>query len=196
MAKATTPPNLPSRSRQALVTALLFAHVGVAALVVVGLTHCTGCGMKDPTMARLELADATITIDQPDGVHHALTLAASGAVAWDGKPLLTISKNGVLSAGGKTIAKVDKHGAITIHGQLVDNLAVLPDGTFRLDGEAALTIDRDGTIAGPLIKSLAHPALVLDGSKLAYVGPPGARWATLLGFAAVLSPSLGVTLPR
>ena len=195
MAKASTPPIPPTRSRQALVTALLFAHVGVAALVVVGLTHCTGCGMKDPTMARLDLADATITIDQPDGVHHALTLAASGAVAWDGKPLLTISKSGALTAGGRAIAVVDKHGAITVHGQPT-NLAVRPDGSFELDGVAELTIDRDGTIAGPLIKTIDHPALVLDGSKLAYVGPPAARWATLLGFAAVLSPSLGVTLPR
>lgn len=174
------------------VLAMALAATGAGGVIIGG---GTGCGTKDQTVARLELADAKITIDQPDGVHHELTLAASGAVAWDGKPLLTISRTGALTAGGKVIARVDKHGAVSVDGHPT-NLAVLPDATFQLDGQAELTIDRDGSIAGPLIKSIDLPGLILDGAKLAYVGPANARWAALLGFAAVLSPSFGVPLPR
>src|SRR3954470_1226089 len=103
--------------------------------IVLGLWvgAAAGCGAKDPTVAHLDFADAKLTIDQADGVHHELTLAPNGAVRWDGEALITIGKNGVLRAGKQVIATIDKHGSVTISGQPT-NLAVLADGTFQLDG--------------------------------------------------------------
>ena len=160
-------------------------------VLVLGLV---GCGVKDPTAARLTLADATITIDQKDGGHHALALAASGEVTWDGKPLAKVGGNGSLSAGGKVVAVIDKNGVMTVHGQPT-NLAIRPDGTFELDGTAEVTIDRDGTMAGPLLSSLDSKAFDPAGGTLRYQGPEKARQATMLGFAAVLSPSFGIPTP-
>jgi hypothetical protein len=178
-----------SKRRQAVITAVLFAHVAVAAGVGALAVTCAGCGVKDRTVARLELADAKITIDQADGVHHALALASKGEVAWDGKPFLVITRDGALKVGKDVVARIDRHGALTIKGQPT-NYAIRPDGAFAIDGVDELTIDRDGLIGGPLIDSLDHPVIKLEGAKLAYVGPANARWATLIGLAALLTPGL------
>jgi hypothetical protein len=148
-----------------------------------------GCGVKDRTEGRIELADASITIEQPDGVKHQLTVAASGEVRWDGKPLVTIGKRGTLKVGAKIVARIDKYGAVTIGGQPT-NIAVTRDGAFIMDETPELTITTTGLIDGPLIDSIDHPAVVLEGSKLTYAGPPAARQAVLLGFAAVVTPAL------
>lgn len=170
----------------------------MAAMLAAGVTASAaagaGCGMRSPTEARLTLADARITIDQADGRHHELTLAATGVVRWDGVELVTIGKNGALRRGDRELAKVDKHGKMTIGGQPT-NLMVTPDGVFVLDDVAELTIDRDGVVAGPLFTSIDHPAVELDGSKVAYLGPPAARAATLLGFVTLITPSLSPETP-
>lgn len=158
-------------------------------VALAALGAAAGCGVEDPTRAHIDLADAKMTIDQPDGVHHELAVAASGAVTWDGKPLVTIGAKGTLKAGGKVIARLDKHGVMTLRGQLT-NVAVTKDGAFIMDGTPELTITRDGLIAGPLIETIDHPAVVLEGSKLGFVGPPAARQAILLGFAALVTPDL------
>lgn len=171
------------------------ASASVSATVMAAMLAAgAGCGMRSPTEARLTLADARLTIDQADGRHHELTLAASGVVRWDGVELVTIGKNGALRRGDHELAKVDKHGKMTIGGQPT-NLAVTPDGVFVLDDVAELTIDRDGVVAGPLFTSIDHPAVELDGSKVAYVGPPAARAATLLGFVTLITPSLAAETP-
>lgn len=162
--------------------------------VVVLSFALAGCGVKDPTAARLKLADATITIDQKDGAHHALAVTATGDVTWDGKPLAKVSGNGALSAAGKVVAVIDKHGVMTVHGQPT-NLAIRPDGTFELDGVAEVTIDRDGTMAGPLLSSLDSKTFDPAGGTLRYQGPEHGRQAAMLGFAAILSPTFGIAAP-
>ena len=185
-----------STRRQALITGLLFAHVAVVALVVLAVVQCAGCGgVKDKTVARLELADARLTIDQADATHHELALTANGEVRWDGKLFVVVTRNGVLRSGTAIVARVDKYGALSVRGQPT-NLAVRPEGEFEIDGVQELTIDRDGTVAGPLLGSLDHPALNLDGAKVVYVGPANARWALLLGFAALVTPALSPSVPR
>jgi hypothetical protein len=174
--------------RSILVAAIMGVGLGGAAL------GGAGCGVKDRTEGRLDLADAELAIDQQDGVHHELSLTAAGAVAWDGKPLVTITRNGVLRAGTRTLAKIDKYGAVTIGGQPT-NLVVTKDGALQLDGQDELTIDRDGVVAGTLVDTIDHPAMKLDGAKLTYAGPPAARQAVLLGFAAVIIPSLAPPAP-
>jgi hypothetical protein len=178
-----------STRRQAVITAALFAHLAVAAGVGALASTSAACGVKDRTVARLDLADAKLTIDQADGRHHELTLSAKGEVAWDGRPFLVITRDGALRAGKDVLARIDKYGAVTIKGQPT-NVVIRPDGSFEIDGVAELTIDRDGVVAGPLLTSLDHPAMELAGARLAFVGPARARWATLIGFAALLTPSL------
>lgn len=168
-------------------SSLTMSSTWILALVAVG--GAAGCGVKDPTEAHVELADAKLTIDQPDGKHHELAVATNGAVTWDGKPVVTIGAKGALKADGKVIAKIDKHGVMTIGGQPT-NVAVTRDGAFIMDGTPELTITREGVVDGPLVASLDHPAVVLEGSKLAYVGPPAGRQAVLLGFATLITPQL------
>jgi hypothetical protein len=159
-------------------------------LAVVVSVAAAACGVKDRTEAKLELADARLTVEQADGARHELALTAAGAVTWDGKPQVTISRQGVVRAGKQVLAKIDKYGAVTVGGQPT-NLVVTREGALVLDGVNELTIDRDGVVGGGFIATMDHPAVKLgDGSKLAYVGPPAARQALLLGFATVVIDSL------
>lgn len=165
-------------TRRVILVALL---TGVAA---------AACGVKDRTEAKLDLADAKLTVQQADGARHELALTAAGAVTWDGKPQVTISRQGVVRAGKQVLAKIDKYGAVTVGGQPT-NLVVTKDGALQLDGVDELTIDRDGVVGGGFLTTMDHPAVKLgDGSRLAYVGPPAARQALLLGFATVVIDSL------
>ena len=173
-------------SRNAVVLAVVLGAASAAG--------AAGCGVKDRTQASLTLVDSKITIAQPDGVTHELVVFANGLVQWDGKPLVTISKTGVLRDGNRVLAKVDKYGAMAITGQPT-NLAVRPDGTFVLDGEVELSIAREGQVLGPLIDSLDHPAVVLEGSTIRYLGPVAGRQVAMLGLVALVVPQLAPALP-
>ena len=64
-----------------------------------------------------------------------------------------------------------------------------------LDGVAEVTIDRDGTMAGPLLSSLDSKTFDPAGGTLRYQGPEHGRQAAMLGFAAILSPTFGIAAP-
>lgn len=148
-------------------------------------TPLAACGARDPSAAALALAPAKIAIVQADGVRHELTLGADGALAYDGKPFATLGKNGRLRAGDGLSWQLVKDGTVLVRGS-VSNVGVRDD-SFILDGEAALAIDDDGAITGPLLADLDHPAFVAEGATLRYDGPREARTAILLGLAAILT---------
>jgi hypothetical protein len=144
-------------------------------------------GPKDKTGAKLELADAKLILVQADGQTRVLALAADGSVTFDNQPLIKLEKNGGhIVIDGKRRARVERDGSISANS-VRTNAVVKDDGTFVLDGVEELTIDQDGNVTGPLFDTLDHPKLVLAGGKLRYEGPPGARRATMVGFAALLT---------
>lgn len=143
------------------------------------------CGAKDPSAVTLALAPAKITVVQADGARHELTLAADGAVAYDGVTFATISKSGRLRAGDAVSWQLVKDGTVLVRGS-VSNVGVRDD-SFILDGEAALTIGDDNALTGPLLADLDHAAFVAAGATLRYDGPREARPAILLALAAVLT---------
>lgn len=156
----------------------------VVALVVMLAAACGG--PKDKTGAKLELADAKLVVTQADGQIHVLALAASGAVTFDNQPLITLEKNGHILVGGQRLARVERDGSISAN-KVRTNAVVKDDGTFVLDGVDELTIGPDGAATGPLFETMDHPRVKLEGGKVEYVGPPGARRATMVGFAALLT---------
>ncbi len=169
-------------------------RVAVAVALTTAIGGAAACGVKDRGQASLELAPATITVAQKDGAQHVLALAADGAVTWDGRPLATVGKDGKLRVGGQVVGTIDHKGALLQGGQPT-NLAVLKDGTFLDSGAPELTIDRDGSMAGPLIDSLDSTAFDPAGGTLRYSGPSGARQATMLGFLAIAIPALAPPPP-
>jgi hypothetical protein len=144
-------------------------------------------GPKDRTGAKLELADAKLILAQADGQTRVLALAADGSVTFDNQPLIKLEKSGGhIVIGGKRLARVERDGSISANS-VRTNAVVKDDGTFVLDGVEELVIDKDGNVTGPLFETLDHPKLVLGGGKLRYEGPPGARRATMVGLAALLT---------
>lgn len=151
---------------------------------IVTLGACGGA--KDRTGAKLELANAKLVVTQADGQIHVLTLAANGAVTFDNQPVVTLEKNGHIQVGGKRLARIERDGSISA-STVRTNAVVKEDGTFVLDGVDELTIGPDGAATGPLFETMDHPRVKLQGGKVEYVGPPGARRATMVGFAAFLT---------
>lgn len=143
-------------------------------------------GARDRTGARLELADAKLVVAQSDGQTHVLALAASGAVTFDNQPLITLEKNGHIVIGGKRLARVERDGSISAN-TVRTNALVKDDGTFVLDGVDELTIGPDGKVTGPLFETMDHPRVKLEGSTMEYSGPPSARRAAMVGFAALVT---------
>ncbi|HVV85098.1 MAG TPA: hypothetical protein VHE35_18665, partial [Kofleriaceae bacterium] len=165
----------------------------IVATMAGAMLAAAGCQPKDPTAATVALADAKLTIDQPDGVHHVLALAADGNVQWDGAPLAKVSRGGRVTRGKEELITVDKHGNVSVHRRGT-NLIVDRDGTFD-DGDLKLTIDRDGAVGGNLIAEMDLPSVAVEGSKVVYSGPPEARQALLLGFACLVIPDLAPARP-
>jgi hypothetical protein len=157
----------------------------LALSVVLVLAAACG-GAKDKTGAKLELADAKLVITQADGASHVLALSAAGAVTFDNQPVITFEKNGHILVGGKRLARVERDGSISAQ-TVRTNALVKEDGTFVLNGVDELTIAPDGKVTGPLFETMDHPSLKLEGGTMAYSGPPGARRATMVGFAAFVT---------
>lgn len=152
--------------------------------VSVTLAACGGA--KDRTGAKLELADAKLVVAQADGQTHVLALSAAGAVTFDNQPVITLEKNGHILVGGKRLARVERDGSISAQ-TVRTNAVVKEDGTFVLNGVDELVLAPDGTASGPLFETMDHPRVVLEGAKVRYDGPPGARRATMVGLAAFLT---------
>jgi hypothetical protein len=158
-----------------------------ALVVVLGLCAAAACGgVKDKTGATLELADARLVVEQADGQSHVLALAANGAVTFDNEPVITLEKNGHILVGGKRLARVERDGSISAN-TVRTNAVVKDDGTFVLDGVDELFLSPDGTASGPIFETMDHPRVKLEGSKMRYEGPLGARRATMVGFAAFVT---------
>jgi hypothetical protein len=161
------------------------------ALVVAGLlvlaVAATACdGPRYRSGAKLELADAKLVVEQADGQLHVLALNAAGAVTFDNEPVITLEKTGHILIGGKRLARVEPDGSISANGMRT-NVQVKEDGTFILSTIEELTFAPDGTASGPLFETMDHPRVKLEGGKVRYEGPPGARQATVVGFAAFLT---------
>ncbi len=156
------------------------------ALLVLGVLAMGACGAKDKSGARLDLADARLVITQADGATHVLALAAGGAVTFDNQPVLTLERLGHIVVGGHRLARVELDGSISAN-KVRTNATVSPEGTFVLDGQTELTIADDGAVTGPLFETMDHPRLKLEGAKVRYEGPPAARRATMVGFAAFVT---------
>ena len=160
----------------------------IALLAALGLLAASAAcgGPKDRSGAKLELADARLVVTQADGTSHVLALTAAGAVTFDNEPVLTLEKAGHILVGGKRLARVESDGGISAR-KVRTNALVKDDGTFVLDGVDELTIGPDGAATGPLFETIDHPRVKLEGAKVRYEGPPGARRATMVGFAAFLT---------
>jgi hypothetical protein len=115
-----------------------------------------------------------------------LALTAAGAVTFDNEPVITLEKNGHIVVGGKRLARVESDGGISAR-KVRTNAVVKDDGTFVLDGVDELVLAPDGTASGPLFETMEHPRMKLEGAKVRYEGPPGARRATMVGFAAFVT---------
>ncbi|MBZ0232256.1 MAG: hypothetical protein K8M05_07875 [Deltaproteobacteria bacterium] len=156
-------------------------------LALLGLVVLAACGgPKDRTGAALELADARLVVTQADGQTRTLALAAGGAVTFDNQPVVTLEKNGHIVIAGKRLARVERDGSISAN-TVRTNVVVKEDGTFVLDGVEELTIGPDGKVTGPLFETMDHPRVQLEGGTMAYQGPPAARRATMVGFAAFVT---------
>ncbi|HUQ07901.1 MAG TPA: hypothetical protein VM261_35645 [Kofleriaceae bacterium] len=158
-----------------------------ALVVTLGLVAAAACGgAKDKTGAKLELADARLVITQADGANHVLALAANGAVTFDNEPVITLEKNGHINVGSKRLARVERDGSISAT-TVRTNAAVTPTGSFMLDGVEELVIGPDGNVTGPLFETMEHPRFKIEGATMKYEGSPGARQATMVGFAAFVT---------
>jgi hypothetical protein len=163
------------------------------ALLVIGMLAAAGCGSDKPGV-RVELADARLVFAQPDGSSHVVTLTADGAVSFDGEPVIKVRKDGQIEAEGQLFARLQPDGRVFAHG-VATNVRINEDAVFEMDGAPELTIGADGAVTGPLLETMDHPMLPLDGAKVRYEGPPGARRATMLGFAAFVTNLPGARRP-
>ncbi len=161
----------------------LIVRLSVAASVAAGGAACT---KADHTGARLELAAATLVVEQADGTRHVFALAATGEVTFDGERLITLQPNGHIVIDGKPAARVERDGTISARS-VRTNAMVHDDGAFLLGGEPELTLGADGVASGPLLTTMDHPRLALEGARVRYQGPPGARRAVMVGFAAFVT---------
>lgn len=164
------------------------------AALLVATMLAAGCGARDRGGVKVELADARLVFAQPDGSTHAIVLKADGAVSYDGEAVIKIRKDGQLESEGKLFARLEKDGRVYAHG-VETNLRVSPEGALTLDGAEELAIGDDGSVTGPLLETMDHPMLPIDGAKVRYEGPPGARRATMLGFAAFVTNLPGARRP-
>jgi hypothetical protein len=168
----------------------------VLGLLVSGLVAAAGCGKRDRSAgAPLVLADAKLIVEQADGATHIFSLKADGAVTFDTEPVVTVRKDGQIAAGGKLMARLNKDYKIIAHG-VETNAAVMPSGVFQLDGADELLIAEDGKVTGPLLETMDHPRLNVEGAKVVYEGPPAARQAMLVGFAAFVTGLGAVPKPQ
>lgn len=172
---------------------------GAAAIVALAMvvTGAAGCGKKDRSPgAKLELADARIVIEQTDGVTHVLALKADGAVTFDNEAVVTLRKDGQIAVGGKLSARLDPKFHLYAHGLETNVVVTREPPVFQMDGGDELQIEDSGAVTGPLFETMDHPRLMVDGARVRYEGPPGARQATLLGFAAFVTGLNAVPKPH
>lgn len=153
------------------------------ALAAAGLA---ACAKGDPTGARLVLAEARLVVTGDDGPRHVLTVSAAGEIALDGAAQFTLRPDGHIVVGGQAVARVERDGAISVHS-VRTNAVVRDDAAFVLDGAVELEVGDDGAVTGPLLATMDHPRLRVDGARLRYEGPPAARRAAMIGLAGVVT---------
>lgn len=164
------------------------------AVLLLATTLAFGCGARDQGGARLELGEARLVFAQPDGSTNAVVLRADGAVSYDGEAVIKLRRDGQIETGGKLMGRLQRDGRVFAHG-VETNMHVDADANFLLDGVVELSIGADGVVTGTLLETMDHPMLPLDGAKIRYEGPPGARRATMLGFAAFVTNLAGAQRP-
>jgi hypothetical protein len=142
------------------------------------------CRSDTPTI-KLELAETKLAIDTAAGAKHTLTMNPGGVYTFDGQIVGAVTPTGKLLIGGAIMGNVDLDGTIRFDNKPT-NAKVLPDGTFELDGGTELTLGPDGVASGVLLDTIDHPALGKD-LTIRYEGPPGARRATMIGFAMIVT---------
>ena len=157
-----------------------------AAVAIALAAAAAGCMKPDRSGAKVELADARLEMVQQDGTKHVLSLSATGALAFDGETFATITADSRLLVGGKETGKLEKDGVLWAQG-VPSNVVIKPGGTFVMNGVDEVRLDEDGVATGPLLATMDHPRMDLDGAKVTYVGPPGARRPLMTGFAAFVT---------
>lgn len=144
-----------------------------------------GACRQDPPRIKLELADATLSIDTAAGAKHTLALDHGGVLTFDGASFGALTRNGRILVGGAPRGHVDLDGTLRFDNQ-PSNAKILDDGTFQLDGGDELTIGADGAVTGFLLDTIDHPVLGKD-LTIRYQGPPGARRPIMIGFATLVT---------
>lgn len=174
-----------------------FAVAAAVAAAAVASLGGAGCKGRDrSSSAPIALAAARLVVEQADGVTHVLAVAADGTVTFDNEPVVVVRKDGQIAgpAGGKPMARLSKDFRLYAHG-VETNVHVLPSGVFQMDGADELLIAEDGKVTGRLLQTMDHPRLKVEGAKVAYEGPPAARQALLVGFAAFVTDLTAVAKP-
>jgi len=170
-------------------------HRTLLAAAAVLVLAAAGCGVKDPSRITIELGEASVAIEQADGVHHRITLAKDGTVAFDDNPLAKISRDGRLSRDGRTVLTLVKGGHVLVYGR-PSNVVIGDDASFTLDEQPQLSFGDDGTLTGALLTDLDHPLFEGDGAHLRYQGPERVRRAMMLGVVGLVTYGPGVPLAR
>lgn len=172
-------------------------RAGLVAIGIAAALGAAGCKGRDrSSSAPIAVAPARLVVEQADGVTHVLAVGADGAVTFDNEPVVVVRKDGQIAAavGGKPMARLSKDFKLYAHG-IETNVHVLPSGVFQMNGADELLIAEDGKVTGPLLESMDHPRLKVEGAKVAYEGPPAARQALLVGFAAFVTGLTAVPKP-